>query len=31
MGQEKWIGAGGELKVSGTDGTREMDWWWEVN
>ena len=22
---------GGELEGSGTDGTREMDWWWEVN
>ena len=21
----------GELKESGTDGTREMYWWWEVN
>ena len=30
---DEWMVVGGELKDSGTDGTREMvsEWWWEVN
>jgi len=28
--KRNWVVVGGELKGSGTDGTREIEWWWVV-